>query len=163
MTEVEQRLFRDACGRFATGVTAVTGFDGSEYAAITVNSFTSVSLDPMQVLVCIGHRSSAFAVLSASARVAVHVLAEDQQEVARRLATAGLTGAERLAELDWTAGRCGEPLLAGAAARFAGPVVHSFDSGDHGVLVIGVDDVALGTARDAAMVFLAGRFHTLQH
>ncbi len=159
-----QQSFREACGRFATGVTAVTGIgpDG-ELAALTVNSFTSVSLDPMQVLVCVGHRSSAYPILTASPRLAVHVLADDQEEVARRLATAGLTAAQRLAELDWSPGPCGEPLLSGAAARLAGPLVTHLDSGDHGILVIGVDDVEVGEMRRAAMVFHAGRFHTLGH
>jgi len=161
VTDVEQRVFRDACGRFATGITAVTGVgpDGV-LAAITVNSFASVSLDPMQVLFCIGHRSSAYGTLTAAERVAIHVLADDQEEVARLLATAGLSGADRLADLDWTPGRCGEPLLAGTAARFAGPVVQRVDSGDHGIFVVEVDDVELGEPRDSAMIFLAGRFQT---
>lgn len=160
-TEVYQRAFRDACGRFATGITAVTGVDpDGALAALTVNSFTSVSLDPMRVLFCIGERSSAYPILARADRVAVHVLADDQEEVARRLATAGLSGQERLADLEWTPGRSGEPLLAGAAARFAGPVVQRLASGDHGIFVVGVDDVALGDDRDSAMIFLSGRFHT---
>lgn len=158
----QQRLFRDACGRFATGVTAVTGAAATgELAALTVNSFTSVSLDPMRVLICVAHRSPSFAILAASPRIAVHVLSDEQEEVARRLATAGLSGAERLGQLPWTPGPAGEPLLAGAAARLAGPVVQRVDSGDHAILVIEVDDIELGTPGEAALLFLSGRLMTV--
>ena len=162
MTDREQRLFRDACGRFATGVTAVTGAGVTgELAALTVNSFTSVSLDPMRVLICVARRSSSFRILTASPRVAVHVLSDEQEEVARRLATAGLSGAERLSQLPWTPGPAGEPLLAGAAARLAGPVVQCVDSGDHAIVVIEVDDVHVGTPGESALVFLSGRLMTV--
>jgi flavin reductase (DIM6/NTAB) family NADH-FMN oxidoreductase RutF len=163
VTEHEQRRFRDACGRFVTGVTAVTGATAAgELAALTVNSFTSVSLDPMRVLVCVAHRSPAFTALTTSARIAIHILSEDQEEIARRLATAGLTGAERLDHLAWTPGPAGEPLLADVAARLAGPIVQCVDSGDHAIVVIEVDDIELGAARGTAMAFWGGRFLTVQ-
>ena len=164
MSDAGQRLFRDACARFATGVTAVTGATpAGELAAITVNSFASVSLDPARVLVCIAHRSSAFPVLSASSRIAVHVLTDEQEEVARRLATAGLSAAERLTDVPWRPGAAGEPLLAGVAARLAGPVVQRVDSGDHVIVVLDVDDLELGPLGEAALVFVGGRFRTVSH
>jgi flavin reductase (DIM6/NTAB) family NADH-FMN oxidoreductase RutF len=161
-TDRERRLFRAACGRFATGVTAVTGAAVTgDLAALTVNSFASVSLDPMRVLICVAHRSPSFAILTASPRIAVHVLSDEQEEIARRLATTGLSGAERLAQLPWTPGPAGEPLLKGAAARLAGPIVQCVDSGDHTIVVIEVDDIHLEAPGSAALVFIAGRLTTV--
>ena len=161
ITDQERRLFRDACGRFATGVTAVTGAAVTgELAALTVNSFTSVSLDPMR-LSGVAQRSPSHPILIASPRIAVHVLSDEQEEVARRLATAGLNGAERLDQLPWTPGPAGEPLLVGATARLAGPIVQCVDSGDHAILVIEVDDIQLGASAETALVFLSGRFTTI--
>ena len=162
MSTGDQGRFREACRRFATGVTAVTGATPSgEIAALTVNSFTSVSLDPMQVLVCLAHRSPASPLLCASPRIAVHVLTDQQEDIARRLATTGLTGPDRLAGLAWTTGPAGEPLLTGAAARFSGPLVRRIDSGDHAIVVIEVDDVELGTPGDSALLFAGGRFMSM--
>ncbi len=156
------KLFRTACSRFATGVTAVTAIDASgEVAALTVNSFTSVSLDPPQVLVCIAHTSSSFRVMSKAERLAVHILSESQEEIARRLATAGLTGEERLAEIGWAPGPGNEPHLSDVASRLAGRVVNRLDSGDHLILLVEVDHVEVGAETGVSLVFVAGRFLTI--
>ncbi|ROO85795.1 4-hydroxyphenylacetate 3-monooxygenase reductase component [Actinocorallia herbida] len=154
--------FRRACGQFATGVTAVTAADPADtIAALAVNSFTSVSLDPAQVLVCVGVTTSSYPVVSRAARLAVHVLAADQEALAKRLATSGLTGAERLADVAWTPGPGGEPLLAGTAARLAGTVSRRVPSGDHLILIVDVDHVENGAADSGALAFHRGTFAVL--
>ncbi len=154
--------FRQACSQFATGVTAVTAVDASgAVAALAVNSFTSVSLDPAQVLVCIGVGTSSYPVLSRAERLAVHVLAAEQGELARRLATSGLSGEERLAGVPWRAGEGGEPLLPGAAACFAGPITQRVPSGDHLIFIVEVDHVENGDAGSGALTYHRGSFSVI--
>jgi len=79
---VDPRELRNALGRFATGVCVVTtvGADGRA-AGLTVNSFSSVSLDPPLVAWCLGRKAPSLAAFSAAEFFAVHVLAADQQHV----------------------------------------------------------------------------------
>lgn len=151
--------FRKACGQFATGVTAVTAAapDG-RIAAITANSFTSVSLEPQLVSVCIGSRLPSMEVFAAASHVAIHVLTGDQEEVARRCATGGLSGAERLAGLRWAAGDGGVPLIADCAARFAGKVYDRLPAGDHVIVLVHVDDLYLPAEETSSLLFHRGQF-----
>lgn len=154
--------FREACSQFATGVTAVTAVDASgTVAALAVNSFTSVSLDPAQVLVCVGLGTSSYPVLSRAERLAVHVLAAGQGELAMRLATSGLSGEERLAGVPWTAGEGGEPLLPGAASCLAGTITQRVPSGDHLIFIIDVDHVENGDAASGALTYHRGAFSVI--
>jgi flavin reductase (DIM6/NTAB) family NADH-FMN oxidoreductase RutF len=151
--------FRRACAEFATGVTAVTARSpAGEVAALTANSFTSVSLDPPIVLLCIGRKVSSLEVLEASTHLAIHVLGASHEEVARRLATRGLTGAERLAGVTWRSGRYGEPVIDSCAARFSGPILDRIEAGDHLVYLVAAEDVALVEPAPPTLVFHRGRF-----
>ncbi|MGH3359778.1 MAG: flavin reductase family protein, partial [Nocardioidaceae bacterium] len=86
---VDQSAFRDALGRFASGVTVVTTrLDGEDHAS-TASAFTSVALDPPLVLVCIDHKSRFHAAVSESRSWAVSILAEENQAAATWFATRG--------------------------------------------------------------------------
>jgi flavin reductase (DIM6/NTAB) family NADH-FMN oxidoreductase RutF len=151
--------FRQVCGHFPTGVTAVTalGPDG-EVAALTVNSFTSVSLEPAQVLFCVGTSSSSGPVLAVAERVAVHILRQDQEDVARRFATSGLTGADKLSGIAWTPGPGGVPILPDTTAVLAGRVGQRITSGDHVIVLVEVDHVEHKPSPLPALSFYRGRF-----
>lgn len=155
----ETAAFRRACGRFATGVTAVTAAspDG-EIAAITANSFSSVSLEPQLVSICVGSRLPSMAIFSVATHVAIHVLTGAQEEVARRCATGGLSGAERLAGIPWVAGDGGVPLLDDCAARFSGPVHDRVPAGDHVIVLIQVEDLYLPPEEPSTLLFHRGQF-----
>ena len=73
--------FRKAMGSFATGVTVITIDDGGEVHGMTANAFTSVSLDPMLVLVCVDHRARTHAYLHSRKRFGVNVLASHQKPI----------------------------------------------------------------------------------
>ncbi|CAM3265305.1 flavin reductase family protein [Nocardioides dubius] len=164
MTEpiFDTREFRNACGQFPTGVTAVTAStaDG-RVAALTVNSFTSVSLDPPQVLFCLATSSSSYDILEAADRIAVHILSEDQEEVARRFATSGLSGEKKLEGTDWSTGPGGVPELAGTAATLIGAPGERILSGDHVIILVDVDHVRHKESVGGSLGFYQGRF--LQH
>ncbi|MFY1683183.1 flavin reductase family protein [Micromonospora sp. WMMD723] len=151
--------FRQVCGHFPTGVTAVTAVTaGGAVAALTVNSFTSVSLHPAKVLFCVTSFSSSFPVLMDADRIAVHILSQDQEDVARRFATSGLSGEQRLDGVSWVPGPDGVPLLPDTPAILAGRRDEVITSGDHVIVLIDVDRVHLKPTDVPALSFYRGRF-----
>jgi flavin reductase (DIM6/NTAB) family NADH-FMN oxidoreductase RutF len=151
--------FRQVCGHFPTGVTAVTALtaDG-QVAALTVNSFTSVSLEPAKVLFCLATTSSSYPVLREATRIAIHILGQDQEDIARRFATSGLSGPEKLDGVGWTPGPDGVPLLPGTPAVLAGRTDQAIISGDHIIFLVDVDHVGLKETAVPALSFYRGRF-----
>jgi flavin reductase (DIM6/NTAB) family NADH-FMN oxidoreductase RutF len=151
--------FRKVCGHFPTGVTAVTAVtaDGG-VAALTVNSFTSVSLHPPKVLFCVATSSSSFRVLADASRIAIHILSQDQEDVARRFATSGLSGADKLRGVAWVPGPDGVPLLQRTPAVLAGRRDEVITSGDHVIILLDVDHVLLTPTEVPALSFYRGRF-----
>lgn len=130
---VDTRSFRQALGRFPTGVTVVTGrrSDGLP-TGVTVSAFSSVSLDPPLVLICLD-RSTAFLEAYGEARhFAVHVLKDDQEGLALAFAT---SREEKFADLAVAEGEGGCPLIAGCLAwiECLGETVHA--GGDHVIIV----------------------------
>jgi flavin reductase (DIM6/NTAB) family NADH-FMN oxidoreductase RutF len=88
-TAVPARAFRDAVGEFATGVTVVIAADGDRAEGMTLNAFTSVSLDPLLVLVSLGHGSRTLSLVTRSGRFSISVLQREQRDVAIDFATPG--------------------------------------------------------------------------
>src|SRR5437868_7393723 len=83
---LDPRMYRDTIGRFATGVTVVTWDDGEHARGMTANAVSSLSLDPMLLLVCVDKKTSAHAQLERARAFAVNILAEDQIEVSNTFA-----------------------------------------------------------------------------
>jgi flavin reductase (DIM6/NTAB) family NADH-FMN oxidoreductase RutF len=125
--------FRRACGRFATGVTIASVVDAQGTPrGLTVSSFTSVSLDPPLILICLGHRVSAIDAFRASAHFGINVLAEDQRDLAERFTR---KGQDRFDGLEWLPGKTGVPILAGVLAAIECAVRQRIAAGDHDVFV----------------------------
>jgi len=126
--------FRSACGLFASGVTVVTRRlpDDSPYG-MTVSSFTSVSLDPPLVLVCIDRGARFLGELSHDEPFAVNILSERQQHIAARFANRDEE--DRFAGVEWAPGWNGVPLVAGVVVTFACSLHRTFPSGDHVILI----------------------------
>ncbi len=157
-TGSDARTLRDALGCFATGVTIVTAIapDGRPIG-LTANSFTSVSLDPPLLLVCIANSAGTADSLKAAEHFAVNVLQIGQQPASNRFAG---KGEDRFAQTPWTAGETGAPLLTGALSSFecARHAVH--DGGDHFILVGRVVRAAFEPRRDPLLYF-RGKYRRL--
>jgi flavin reductase (DIM6/NTAB) family NADH-FMN oxidoreductase RutF len=154
---VAPRQLRAALGLFATGVTIVTTLSAEgEPVGMTVNSFNSVSLEPPLVLWSLGLRSGSLAAFRDAARYVIHVLSADQRELAERFAQRGV---DRFANIDWSAGLGGQPVLAGAAAVFECSARSRHTEGDHIILVGQVEHCS---SRSCALplIFHGGRFYT---
>ncbi len=154
----DARTFRDALGCFATGVTVVTamGTDGKPIG-LTANSFTSVSLDPPLLLVCIANNSGSAACLREAERFAVNVLQIGQQPASNRFAG---KGEDRFAATPWEIGEFGTPVLTGSLSSFecASDAVH--DGGDHFILVGRVLKAIFEPRRDPLLYF-RGKYRKL--
>lgn len=128
-----RRLLRDALGRFATGVTVVTAREsgGGEPVGITVNSFASVSLDPPLVLWSAARASLRHAHFSEAPAFAIHVLREDQFDLADRFVQydRGFDG------LHYTLNEAGVPIFDQALARFECVTEARHDGGDHTIII----------------------------
>ena len=143
------RQLRDAFGRFATGVTIVTTATENGPAAITVNSFSSLSLDPPLVLWALDKSSNRYAHFTQDQHFAIHVLAANQEELCWRVAR---EGAEVLAS-DLTTNTEGVPVLTDCLARFECSRYASYDGGDHDIIVGQVMRVAMREDGHALMFF----------
>jgi len=130
---VASREFRRACGRFATGVTIASVVDsqGAPHG-LTVSSFTSVSLHPPLILICLGHEVSAIHHFRAATHFGINVLAEDQRALSERFAR---RGEDRFDGLAWQPGVTGVPLLPGVLAAIECAVHRIVPMGDHDILV----------------------------
>ncbi len=148
---------RAALGQFATGVAVVTtrGRDGRS-VGLTINSFSSVSLEPPLVLWSLSRRSSSLADFAVARTVAIHVLSAGQEALARRFAA---PCADRFAGLARSIGPNGVPLLEDGVARFICTPCDQHDAGDHVIFIARVDRHE--HAGGAALVFHASRFRGL--
>lgn len=130
--------FRRALGSFLTGVTIVTtiGPDG-EPRGFTANSFTSVSLDPPLVLVCIAKKAHSHPVFSASKGFAVNILSEDQKAASGIFAS---KAADKFDAVEWRSGLTGNPMIEASVAAFDCDMQQLIDAGDHSILIGRVRD-----------------------
>jgi 3-hydroxy-9,10-secoandrosta-1,3,5(10)-triene-9,17-dione monooxygenase reductase component len=154
----DARAFRDALGRFATGVAFITAAPEGEPAGLIVNSLASVSLEPQLVSFSAARSSFTWARMRRARRFGVNVLGRQHERFAVRATPAD---ADRFAGLDWEPGRSGVPLLTGALASLECEIVAEHPAGDHCIVVGRVDDLHISPSKDA-LVFFAGAFGTLR-
>jgi|SRR5579862_262153 len=130
---VEAGTFREALGRFASGITVLTTRDaaGGDHG-MTVSAFSSLSLDPPLVLACIGHDATIAAAVRAAEYTGISVLAEEQQEISRRFAD---SDTDRFAGIPLVRGAGGVALLEGALAHLECRIVARHENGDHTIVV----------------------------
>jgi flavin reductase (DIM6/NTAB) family NADH-FMN oxidoreductase RutF len=149
--------FCRTCAKFPTGVTIVTVMDaeGSPHG-MTASSFTSVSLDPPLVLVCVDHRATVLAHLRRAQHIGFNVLSEDQQPLSDHFAR---RGHDRFDRVEWYAGRSGVPLIPGAIASFECSIQRMVDAGDHTIFIAKVEYVEHSDGRP--LVYFASGYRKL--
>ncbi|MCA1691609.1 MAG: flavin reductase family protein [Acidimicrobiales bacterium] len=151
---INQARFRQILGHFATGVTVVTALDGGTPVGLSVNSFTSVSLDPPLVAFCVARSSGTWPRIREAGRFCVNVLAENQEDVSRVFAT---RGPDKFQGIGWRPAPSGAPILAGVLAWVDCSLEAEYDGGDH-VLVVGrVQELELST-EGGPLIFYRGGY-----
>ncbi|HEV3382581.1 MAG TPA: flavin reductase family protein [Trebonia sp.] len=157
----DARELRRTLGRFATGITVVT-VGREEPRGMTVNAFSSLSLDPPLVLVCVVRNATLHDLIRESGSFAVSVLAAHQERVARLFADRTRARGTEFAEVDSIPGPyTGAPVLSGALAWLECKLTTVYDGGDHSIFIGEVQTLRCGETEDA-LLFYKGGFHRLE-
>jgi flavin reductase (DIM6/NTAB) family NADH-FMN oxidoreductase RutF len=155
--DFDQSLLRQAFGCFPSGVTAFCGLLDGVAEGMAASSFTSVSLDPALVSVCVANTSTTWPKLAKLNRLGLSVLAGDHAPIARALASK--TG-DRFDGVDWTSTDSGAVFVHGATLWLECAPFKRVAAGDHEIVVLQI--VALAMYPDVApMVFHRSNFHEL--
>lgn len=153
--------FRKALGHFSTGVTVVTVERAPGLVhGMTANSFTSVSLEPMLILVCVDQRAKLLPLLEKKRRFGVSVLKQGQEAISEYFAKGEQSeeAEERLSiRYDWTRG--GIPLLEDTILRLTCSVVASYITGDHTIFVGEVESAEMSEGEP--LVFYRGEYRKI--
>ncbi|MCO6008459.1 flavin reductase family protein [Actinoallomurus purpureus] len=152
------RRLRTVFGAFPSGVTALAAHVDGRPMGMVASSFTSVSLDPPLVSVCIGTGSATWPTLSKATLLGVSVLGETHQDAC--LSLSAKDSPDRFAELDWHATAEGAVLLSAAAAWFVCSIHRVVPAGDHDIVVLSLHDYGRDT-EVGPLVFHGGTFRKL--
>lgn len=137
-----QNQFREVMGNYPTGVTVVTAFDKDNVPmGLTVNSFASVSLDPLLILWSIDKRVSTYDKFLEVEQFAVNILADDQSDLGMLFAS---RGEDRFAQCDWQASTLNLPILGDTLGVFQCKTFNKVEAGDHTILIGEVIDIYNG-------------------
>jgi flavin reductase (DIM6/NTAB) family NADH-FMN oxidoreductase RutF len=153
---VDSIAFREAISHFATGVTVITTVHEGTPAGITASAVSSLSLEPVLILVCINHTSSTHTAIDGSGRFVVNVLGEDDGELALHFAR---PSADKFASVELDAAY-DLPVLKKAIAHFVCDVHERFPGGDHSIFIGLVRECAAVPGRHPLLYFRSrfGRF-----
>jgi 3-hydroxy-9,10-secoandrosta-1,3,5(10)-triene-9,17-dione monooxygenase reductase component len=155
--DIDPADFRDALGRFVTGVCVVTSFGPEGPSGLTANAVSALSLDPPLVIVCFDRSSRTLAAVERSRRFGVHFLARSQEELALRFASKQ-PEEEKFAGMSWS-DQSGVPMLEACLGGLACDLDRLLPGGDHLIGIGQVIDVWRSEAEP--LVFYRGGYWTL--
>lgn len=157
---VDPLEFRAIIGHFVTGVTVITTAAGDRLHGMTANAVSSLSLDPVMMLICVDKTSHTHRVLDEGGVFAVNILGEHQEATSRIFATKGEPETGTLRGQAFRLGQTGAPILDGCLAFVECRVADVLDGGDHSIFVGEV--VSEGVADEIRpLLFYRGGYHTL--
>lgn len=154
---IDSRELRNVMGLFATGVTVITTKDATgKPFGLTANAFSSLSLDPPLLLVCIDKKVDCYACFDESKVFVVNFLARNQEDLSTRFATKGI---EKFEGVSYTLGSLGVPLLDGALAHLECKVAACYEGGDHTIYTGEIQSMA--TSEAEPLLFYQGKYRSL--
>ncbi|MCK5881111.1 MAG: flavin reductase [Sinobacterium sp.] len=156
---LDPREFRNALGRFATGVCVITADDNGQPFGMTVNSFASVSLDPALVLWSIQKDSECAPIFENVTHYGINILNEDHQETSNQYAK---KGDHSLVEGTYRKGTTGAYVLKDAMTSFECEVQQSIDAGDHIIILSKVTEMTNDPAERNPLLFFSGKYRELK-
>lgn len=149
--------FRRVLGHFASGVTIISTCDADgRPAGLTASAFTSVSLDPPLILVCVDHKAQSFPALKDSDRFAVNILRPEQEHLSRKFATSRL---DKFDGIDFRISDLKLPLIEGSLARLECIKVSAHVEGDHTIFVGRVERAE--AADGEPLLYFGGKYNRL--
>jgi len=157
LKEDKQMLFKEVMGNYPTGVTIVTTIDHEgNPVGLTVNSFASVSLDPLLILWSIDHKVSTLEAFTDGESFAVHVLAGDQQELCKTFSSKNI---DRFSLCNWSTSEHNLPIIDGAFAVLQCKTFNKVEAGDHTILIGEVIDIQI--EKKEPMLYHRRRFSSI--
>jgi 3-hydroxy-9,10-secoandrosta-1,3,5(10)-triene-9,17-dione monooxygenase reductase component len=156
---IEAKLLRSVCGLFVTGVTVITSGGKERSMGTTVNSFTSVSLDPPLVLFCLHKESRLHELLEESGMFAVNFLAGSQARLAWTFAGKDTALLQDVAHHHSAAGI---PVISEALAYLTCRLVNKFEGGDHAIFLGEVVELGAPRQNHEPLIFHRGALSTLE-
>jgi flavin reductase (DIM6/NTAB) family NADH-FMN oxidoreductase RutF len=129
---IDDARFRQAMGHFASGVTVVTTAAGNDLYGMTVSSFSSLSLNPPLILICIDKGVPTHDILKDASSFVVNILEERQEHLSRRFAT---TSTDKFKGVAWHSGKLGLPVLDNTLAAIECTLRDVLDGGDHTIFI----------------------------
>lgn len=157
---MDRDSYRRLIGQFATGVTVVTTNVGGRLHGMTANAVCSLSLEPLQLLVCVDRESNCYQQMQRAEAFGLSILASDQEEISNLFARTTEPTEGSLLGVEYRLGSLGAPLIENALVHLECRLAERIDGGDH-IIVIG-DVVAGERVRDAEpLLFHGGRYARL--
>ena len=133
MKTSDSKFLRKTLGKYSTGVTVVTSIDNNgNPIGMTVNSFTSVSLQPALVLWCIDKKQPSYNSFMDAKGYAVNILSKDQNDLCHKFASQLV---DKIEKVDWEKSENGFPLVKNSLAWFDCKKWNYYSGGDHQILV----------------------------
>ncbi len=139
MTDLTTDQYRDAVSNFPTGLVVVTAKVAGELLGFTCQTFGSLSLEPPRILFAAGNMGSTWPKIKTVTSVAISILADSQEQVARAMAT---SGKNKFEEVETIEGQNGAPLIVGALAHLEGEIERVENYGDHDIASVVVNRVS---------------------
>lgn len=153
---IDEYRFRQALGHFATGVAVVTAEHQGVLYGMTVSSFTSLSLKPPLILICVDKTVNTHLAISESGRFAANVLERKQEHLSRRFAT---HEEDKFVGVAWHIGQFGLPVLEGVLAVIECRICDTFPGGDHSIFVGEVMDAEIN--QGSPLLYYRRGYHEL--
>lgn len=156
---IDADTFRSVLGRFASGVTIITARDaGGRDHGMTVSAFTSLSLEPPLVLVCIDHDASMLPLLRTRPPIGISILSADQEMYSRRFAS---EEDDRFDGIAFTRGTSGVALLDASLAHMECTLLEHHQAGDHTIFVARIDQATPHTTDGRPLLYYRGGYAQL--
>ncbi|HUY43602.1 MAG TPA: flavin reductase family protein [Acidimicrobiales bacterium] len=156
MSALDVAHFKEVLGRYATGVVVITALSPEGPVGFTSQTFGSLSLEPMLISFAATTRSTSWPKIRDIGVIGVNILRDDQESIARAFATSGI---DKFANVTWSSGQNGAPLIEGALATLEGRVEVVATYGDHDVVVVAVDQARAQNGEP--LLYYRGGFNVL--
>jgi flavin reductase (DIM6/NTAB) family NADH-FMN oxidoreductase RutF len=155
---IDPREYRRLVGLFATGVTVITTRIGDDIHGMTANAFTSLSLDPLLVVVCVDQRARMHPIIQRAGAFAVNFLHEGQEAISRNFAGQPQEGINDILHFSHDEGA---PIIRGCLASLRCAVHEVLPGGDHAIVIGRVTEMIRGDVGAHPLVYFAGRYRRL--
>jgi len=152
--------FRSALGRYASGITVISGLDATGPIGFTCQSFYSVSIDPPLISFSVMKSSSSYPKIRATGKFAVNIMSEEQQWVANQFAR---SGNDKFANVPWKPTAQNNPVIQGSLGWLDCSIWAEHDAGDHMIVIGQVHEIHTErTGTQAPLVFFDAQYRTLE-